>query len=238
MCTIERFLSIHSHHHPRTSKHRIAILCLGLVALLRTSLEMQPTGLNLIWPTRDPDYLVIKVRKQLDKERVWVADEHESYGRQSFITRHTLQQCLPHDKIKALLGCPHDSVVNVVSQHYIRILGILIKIEALESIKHFLVHNFYQDSRLPILGAQSLPPASQDLFDKFFETQWQFCASEFRLGQLYRISLWPEQILPITKREVLKHGPDARVDKVTLHPEYNLLPQVNDLVPTFMLAIH
>jgi hypothetical protein len=113
---------------------------------------------------------------------------------------------------------------TVVQTHYLKTLCILLSIGAARYIRLFVEHNGLSDVRLPHTSKPDNFPISAarpNLWEKFYEKQWVFCAAEinFKIND----SLERDRILPIVKRKVLGEGGSAVVSKIVLHTSFNKL---------------
>jgi len=112
----------------------------------------------------------------------------------------------------------------VVQAQYLKTLCILLSIGAARYIRLFVEHNGLSDVRLPHTSKPDNFPISAarpNLWEKFYEKQWVFCAAEinFKIND----SLERDRILPIVKRKVLGEGGSAVVSKIVLHTSFNKL---------------
>lgn len=154
----------------------------------------------------------------------------------------TERHFIPQAAVKDYLGAPgrvedllaaifrHEKSntidADVVRQHYLRPLAVLLLIGKGPMIKHFVQYPGLQDQYLPFRSRTDDFPFSVDatFFEKFFKKQWQFCATDLEYNFLLRLR--EEEILPITHKEEVGHGGNAVVFKIKVHEEYNkLVPQ-------------
>ena len=119
------------------------------------------------------------------------------------------------------------SVRNVdaqyVREHYFRPLAILLLIGQGHLIEYFVQYRSLMDHRLPFWTRPEDFPHSSDpnLFDHFHTEQWQFCVADLEYNM--DVSLHKEEILPITHKEEIGSGGNAKVFKIVVDNEYNKL---------------
>lgn len=149
---------------------------------------------------------------------------------------------IPPSAVKAYLGAdrrveclltslfgkeaPRTIDADVVREHYVRPLVILLLIGEGPMIKHFVQYRSLQDHRLPYRSRPEDFPFSSDpnFFKRFHDHQWQFCAAGLEYNM--NLHLHKEEILPITRKEEIGHGGNAIIYKINVDGEYNkLVPQ-------------
>lgn len=150
-------------------------------------------------------------------------------------------QCglIPASAVKEYLGADHrverllGSLFNsetvreldaeVIREHYLRPLAILLLIGEGRMIKHFIRYQSLQDHHLPYRTRPNDFPFSSDpsLFQRFYNQQWQFCATYLEYNM--NLHLQKEDILPITHKEKIGSGGNAIIYKVVVEKEYNKL---------------
>ncbi|KAL9039625.1 MAG: hypothetical protein Q9214_004801 [Letrouitia sp. 1 TL-2023] len=155
------------------------------------------------------------------------------------------------DRVERLLESLFDSETvkeldaEVIREHYLRPLAILLLIGEGRMIKHFIKYQSLEDHRLPYRTCPDDFPFSSDpnLFERFYNQQWQFCATY--LDYNMNLHLHKEDILPITLKEKIGSGGNAVIFKVIVEKEYNKLvpprwktPHPQDLRNTFVLKTY
>ncbi|KAL8831869.1 MAG: hypothetical protein Q9191_000621 [Dirinaria sp. TL-2023a] len=110
-----------------------------------------------------------------------------------------------------------------VREHYLRPLAILLLIGQGPMIQVFVRYLSLMDHRLPFRTRPEDFPRSSDsnLFDRFHSEQWQFCAADLEYNM--DLNLHKEEILPITHKEEIGWGGNAKVFKIVVDKEYNKL---------------
>ena len=112
---------------------------------------------------------------------------------------------------------------DLIRQHYLRSLAILLVIGKGPMIQHFVQYDSLQDRCLPHRSSPADFPSSSDpsFFERFSREQWQFCAKDFEYN-MHRYA-HKEDILPITNKEEIGEGGNAVVFRFNVHEEYNKL---------------
>ena len=127
--------------------------------------------------------------------------------------------------LEALLGRATSNTINpdTIRNFYPRTFAILLLIGEGHLIEHFVQYSGLADSHLPHekLPAHFPFDPRPDLFQRFFNQQWRFCALELRYNSNDHLS--KERILPISGREELDRGGNAVIFKVEVDQEYNRL---------------
>ena len=93
-------------------------------------------------------------------------------------------------------------------------------------ISTFIQHDQLADERLPFLTRDVLPEASSEIFPKFYEAQWKFCAKTLVPHGLNETRVPDNMVMPFQKIEILHTGPDSTISKVEIFEEYNYLVPV------------
>ncbi|KAL9125734.1 MAG: hypothetical protein Q9217_005105 [Psora testacea] len=132
------------------------------------------------------------------------------------------------DLLTSLFGKEASRIIDaeVIREHYIRPLAILLVIGEGPMIKHFVQYRSLQDHRLPYRSCPEDFPFSSDpnFFQHFHNQQWQFCATDLEYNM--NLYLHKEEILPIIHKQEIGHGGNAVVFKIIVDEEYNkLVPQ-------------
>ncbi|KAL9612988.1 MAG: hypothetical protein Q9167_002465 [Letrouitia subvulpina] len=170
-----------------------------------------------------------------------------------FIPTSAVREYLGADhRVERLLGSLFDSETvreldaEVIREHYLRPLAILLLIGEGRMIKHFIKYQSLQDHQLPYRTCPNDFPFSSDpnFFERFHNQQWQFCATYLEYNM--NLHLHKEEILPITYKEKIGSGGNAVIFKVVVEKEYNKLvpPRWNtperpqDLRHTFVLKTY
>ncbi|KAL8740664.1 MAG: hypothetical protein Q9190_006661 [Brigantiaea leucoxantha] len=149
-------------------------------------------------------------------------------------------QCkyIPPSAVKEYLGADHrvESLLTslfkeanksidaeVIREHYLRPLAILLLIGEGHMIKHFVQYRSLQDHQLPYRDRPQDFPFSTDptFFERFSNQQWQFCAADLEYNM--NLHLHKEEILPITGKEEIGSGGNAVIYKISVDGEYNKL---------------
>ncbi|KAL8702872.1 MAG: hypothetical protein Q9201_003963 [Fulgogasparrea decipioides] len=149
--------------------------------------------------------------------------------------------------LASLFGSESTRVnAEVVREHYLRTLAVLLLIGEGPMIKHFVQYRSLRDHRLPYRSRPEDFPFSPDpnFFDRFHNQQWQFCAADLEYNM--DVYLHKEEILPIISREEIGQGGNAVIFKITVDPEYNkLVPKhwkvperPTELLDTFVLKTY
>jgi hypothetical protein len=165
------------------------------------------------------------ILRRIDELRVLAANLDPAAPKEYFIPRFTLAKELTREKIKTLLDYEEvrDVDYDTIHDNYLAVFGTLIRIQKISYIAHFVHYQEFADIRLPFTTDHGWPPACSVVFEPFERAQWEFCAQELCFGRLDKVTLHPDRIIPITRRNVLKASPDSRVEKVTIHLDYNRL---------------
>ena len=105
---------------------------------------------------------------------------------------------------------------EVIRQHYLRPLAILLLIGEPLMIKYFVRYTSLQDHRLPYRSRPEDFPFSPDpnLFKRFHGQQWQFYAANLEYDMDLR--LHKEEILPITQKDKVGSGGNAVIFRLLL----------------------
>ena len=131
------------------------------------------------------------------------------------------------DLLTSLFGREASSIdAEVIREHYIRPLAILLVIGEGPMIKHFVQYLSLQDHRLPYRSRPEDFPFSShsNFFERFHNQQWQFCAADLEYNM--NLHLHKEEILPITDKQEIGRGGNAVIFKISVDEEYNkLVPQ-------------
>lgn len=116
---------------------------------------------------------------------------------------------------------PEDA--DLIRQHYLRSLAILLLIGRGSMIHQFARHDSLQDRCLPHRSRPIDFPSSSDpsFFEDFSENQWQFCAKDLEYN-MHRYA-HKEDILPITNKAEIGKGGNAVIFRFNVHEEYNKL---------------
>jgi serine/threonine protein kinase len=175
---------------------------------------------------------------QLEKEFHTYLESHEAQGINGlsadascpFIPFHVLRDYFTLPRIYDFLSTcgVKATLATTVQNAYLRVFATLILIRRTAHISYFIQEDHSSDDFLPFWPLSHPPyflsPERIDFFESFYHTQWQFCALEFESGKLMRdLDLANHQILPITKKELLKEGATGATYKITLHDDCNLL---------------
>jgi hypothetical protein len=130
-------------------------------------------------------------------------------------------------------------LVNKVAEKCSKVFCTLLLIGKARFIKQFLQHDHLQDGgnlpfdvKFPPDNFPSCPTDSDssEFLRRFCDTQWLVCAPEidFQVDRTFK----PDRILPIIeKKELDGGGTSAKLYKIKLHPDYNLLPNLSDGQP-------
>ncbi|KAL9043640.1 MAG: hypothetical protein Q9214_003179 [Letrouitia sp. 1 TL-2023] len=113
---------------------------------------------------------------------------------------------------------------TVIRHSFVKTFGILLCIECGHDIEYFMRYDHaLADSQLPLDSQPQKWPQfhAQDVFKRFKEMQWLFCAANFGLDT--DIEYDKERILPIIAKEQLGEGGSAIAHKVELEDGYNQL---------------
>ncbi|KAL9131154.1 MAG: hypothetical protein Q9217_000855 [Psora testacea] len=137
-------------------------------------------------------------------------------------TRRLLYALFP-DQDEAELPRPDH-----VERHYLRVFSILLCIHQGPFIMHFLEYPSLQDTRLPFATKPLDFPVSSksDLFDAFWQKQWEFCVPTWEYNMNYRFE--KETVLPIIRKEMIAMGGSSILSKIVVEDEYNHLDPIED----------
>ena len=147
-----------------------------------------------------------------------------------FIPFSTVRQYLGSPgRVEALLKSifPNETDVtidaNVIRQHYLRTLAILVLLWKGPLIQHFVQYRNLNDDHLPYHSRPDDFPDSSDpaFFEHFSKKQWQFCAIDLEYNM--HVRLHEEEILPIFRKKKIGQGGNAVIYRVDVHEEYNSL---------------
>lgn len=136
------------------------------------------------------------------------------------------------DLLSSLFGKEASSIdAEVIRQHYLRPLAILLLIGEGLMIKHFVHYPSLRDNHLPYGNRTKDFPLSSDptFFERFSNHQWRFCATDLEYNM--DLHLHEEEILPITDKQEIGHGGNAVIFKINIHEEYNKLVPENHKMP-------
>lgn len=103
---------------------------------------------------------------------------------------------------------------------YMLAFATLLSIEAGEYIQHVIGFASLTDSKMPLFShPKDFPEAPRipDLFERFQETQWIFCAAEMGAPKRH---FEKEVILPFTSKTRLDSGAGTETFKVQIHRDY------------------
>jgi len=128
-------------------------------------------------------------------------------------------------RLRGLLLCVGGSIAyeTLVRERYLVVFSILLSIGKGPFINKFIQHGELVDERLPFLTRDVWPEASSEIFDEFYEAQWQFCAKTLVAEGLNDTKLCDNMVMPFKKIELLRDGSDSTISKVELFEEYNSL---------------
>lgn len=145
----------------------------------------------------------------------------KEYFRDAARVRLILEDLFPDRWEDVSVQCLED-----VQYNYCKVFAILLRIGEGQLIEEFVRYRNKQDIYLPLNNPDAFPPPSTrplDLFNRFYQEQWTFCATDFAHMQHVPKILNEEEILPIVSSEKLRKGDCASVYKIELHPDYNHL---------------
>lgn len=110
-----------------------------------------------------------------------------------------------------------------VRTHYLRPFAILLSVGYGYMITHVVEHQSLRDRYLPFFQEPEGFPKSTacNLFQKFYEEQWQFCAVKLEFDMNYRLE--NDYILPIHDKTRIGHGGSAVLYKIDVDDTYNAL---------------
>jgi hypothetical protein len=149
-------------------------------------------------------------------------DAYSPLEGRSFIPKTAVRNYLTRNKIRTLLAyCGLPSYEwETIHSHYMTVFIVLISIGKGKYIAHFRGHDFLADEHLPYYDAGSWPPACLKFFDRFYDSQWKFCAQDFPVNRLDdRIYHW-KRIMPMTSKQILKRSADSTTYKIEIHSDY------------------
>ena len=174
--------------------------------------------------------------------RRWIASSKTRRPGVGGSSHNTRCDFIPPSAVKEYLGANHrveglltslfgkEAIrtidAEVVREHYVRPLAILLLIGEGPMIKHFVQYRSLQDHRLPYRNRPEDFPFSKDqsFFERFHNNQWQFCAADLEYNM--NVHLHKEEILPIIHKEEIGCGGNAIIFKIVVDEEYNkLVPQ-------------
>ncbi|KAH9872121.1 hypothetical protein J1614_006383 [Plenodomus biglobosus] len=172
-------------------------------------------------------YQVLDIIRGLDALQVKTFDITARFDGRSFIPRAALQKYLTLASIRVLLKHQRieDDIAENIRDNFIAVFAILIRMNKWDHITYFIQSDEFLDSRLPFYDCGSWHQACRNHFNEFRKTQWEFCAQPLADGTLHNIRLHEDRIIPVTLIRSLKSGPDATVDLLEVHHDYNLLVQ-------------
>jgi len=139
-----------------------------------------------------------------------------------------LRSYVTQSRLRKLLLCVGASTNydTVVQERYLVVFSILLSIKMGPFISTFIQHDQLADERLPFLTRDVLPEASSEIFPKFYEAQWKFCAKTLVPHGLNETRVPDNMVMPFQKIEILHTGPDSTISKVEIFEEYNYLVPV------------
>ncbi|RDW75414.1 hypothetical protein BP6252_06556 [Coleophoma cylindrospora] len=155
---------------------------------------------------------------------------------QSFIPFSTLSIRFEENKyelLKSLIGAEggHESIVREITFERLKIFCILLALNGLDQLHHFLGYDDLKDNNLPFKLA-SRPPhfpivnARPSFFEDFCSKQWQFCAPSFDYSSDKTFE--DSEILPIISSELVQIGRSANIYKIKLEKSHNNLLDLSD----------
>lgn len=138
--------------------------------------------------------------------------------------------CSDLNRVRDLIRAAGVNEYEVSAKHlankWCKVFCILALINKLEFIGTFATYNTLWDGRLPFTEKE--PPSNfprdagdPQFYEKFRAAQWQFCALE--LETLNGLHVDDQVIIPVVNREEVGGGGTAKVYRVEVHPEYDLL---------------
>jgi hypothetical protein len=144
-----------------------------------------------------------------------------------FVPKQALRSYLTPNKIETLhRSCRRPtSHSEKVRNYYLAVFAILFEIGKGKYILHFIPYDGFADEFLPFdeFTKKKWPHDCRKFFDKFYDTQWEFCAQQLKAGRLENKRMDPKRIIPIIAKVCLKGGPNANILKIKVHPDYNEL---------------
>jgi len=152
--------------------------------------------------------------------------EIENYDAQCFIPFENLQQLFTRDRVRALLETSNvrfydrDEFVRVILHEGRKVFAILPSIDEIGAIGRFVetgqLGTDSLDARLPLDEAalKCLFPHN-DVWLRFFRTQWRFLAPVFQGDRSYRV-LDKRAIIPFVDRKPVPGGGHGDVYRVTI----------------------
>ncbi|KAL9082442.1 MAG: hypothetical protein Q9165_008894 [Trypethelium subeluteriae] len=154
-----------------------------------------------------------------------------------FVPAQALEQFFTPDRLKKILKAlfeakPPASHVSpdTIRNNYLKALAILLKIGDGRYIEWFVHYPNLRDQNLPFFDRpQNFPittGSGPDLFRRFTESQWSFCAPIIKYDIDTR---WePDRILPILCKEKKGEGASGATYRIELHPTHNELGLYNN----------
>jgi len=144
------------------------------------------------------------------------------------VSIRALRSYVTPGRLRKLLLCVSGSTnyETAVRERYLVVFSILLSIGMGPFINKFIRHDQLVDERLPFLTRDVWPEASSEIFDKFYEAQWKFCAKTLVPDGLNDTKLCDNMVMPFKKIEILNNGSDSIISKVELFDEYNHLVPV------------
>ncbi|KAF2139612.1 uncharacterized protein K452DRAFT_320254 [Aplosporella prunicola CBS 121167] len=122
------------------------------------------------------------------------------------------------------LGLDLPVSTETIQKYYPRIFLILVLIERGQYIERFVEHEELRDEKLPFHTKPENFPEIPDLYQQFYNQQWEFCPYTFVHQANEKIPA--HRILPFTQYERCGNGGNASIHRVFLLPDYNKLRPV------------
>lgn len=119
----------------------------------------------------------------------------------------------------------HQSLIETLANHYIRVFTILTLIGKGRYIDYFVQYSSLRDSKLPFLKKPlyfPIDPIFPTFWESFYEQQFTLCPHSFGENE-NDLKLEDPCILPIISKEVLAQGGSAFIYKIKLHHYYDEL---------------
>ncbi|KAF1974922.1 hypothetical protein BU23DRAFT_553149 [Bimuria novae-zelandiae CBS 107.79] len=110
-----------------------------------------------------------------------------------------------------------------VHEDYMIVFTILVCINKVPWLHHFLERPRLADKYLPFTHCHDWRPDCHDFFDYFVQAQWQFCAQKLEKNKLNHAPVDERVIVPFVKKRTINEGTDSVKYEVEVHPDYNFL---------------
>lgn len=180
--------------------------------------------------SRRPDVEVAFLQHLQSSSTLALAINHalEPLDQRLFVPISVLRRYLTVAVIRRILlhyGLP-ASECERVRKNYLIIFTILVCVDEVIWLGHFLKSPRFSDKFLPFKHDYGMPTECHKLSTRFRQVQSHFCAQKLELDELTQTSVDQDVIIPFTNIESINRGVNSSTYKVTIHPDYNHLNRV------------